>query len=360
MSGQTSIKNPTSTTKQLEIPITSEKIITADIQSLPLINLKLDPQNVRFRHIQDLMTDEELEESIWKESDTKNLLKEIRFSQGLSEKPLVKKISDSEYIVKEGNRRTVCLRKLSEEISTRKEDNIPIEKIDPLQCVVLPEDVDDAALALYLARIHVSGKKPWSAANQGAHVYDLIRKFDYDWNEIAKAINVSKTTINQMVKAFDATMEYHDKYPNDEGWLRRYSHFLELYKRRNLKEWSDDPKNLEQFRKWVFDGKIPMAIQVRKLEKIILEDRNAYQAMQNGSGILEAEEIMKGTVKRKNQSQSLSEEVDSQVLNFQEFMRSFPRNKMHEVAKDQEQLQHLKSLHNEFGRLIKDIEKFGG
>jgi len=350
MSGQTSLQNTTEPTK-IRFNITEDKIITADILSIPLSKLKLDPKNVRFKHIEQLMTDQELEETIWKESGTKSLLKEIRYSQGLSEQPLVKKISDGTFVVKEGNRRTVCLRKLKEEIASRKEENIPIEKIDTVQCIVLPEDVDDPAIALYLARIHVSGKKPWSAANQGAHVYDLVRKFDYEWSEIAKSINVSKNTINQMVKAFDATMEYHEKYPDDERWLHRYSHFLELYKRRGLMEWADEPKNLQQFRQWVFDSKIPMAIQVRKLEKIILEDRNAYKAMQNGATVLEAEEMMKGNI-------SSSSGVRDFYQNVQSFMEGFPRNKMHEISKDKEELQKLESLHKEFGQFISDIKKF--
>lgn len=355
MNEQTSLQNTSQLTK-MKFNISEDKIITADIMSVPLSKLKLDPNNVRFKHIEALMTDQQLEQVIWKESDTKSLLKEIRYSQGLSEHPLVKKTSDGNYVVKEGNRRTVCLRKLKEDIASKKEENIPIEKIDTVQCIVLPEDVNDSAIALYLARIHVSGKKPWSAANQGAHVYDLVRKYDYDWSEIARSINVSKNTINQMVKAFDATMEYHEQYPKDERWLHRYSHFLELYKRRGLKDWADEPKNLEQFRQWVFDNKLPMAIHVRKLEKIILEDRNAYEAMQNGASILEAEEKMKES--KKGNLGAASDDVDFQVQNFVEFMRNFPRNKMQEFSKDKEQIQKLESLHKEIGQLIHDIKKF--
>ena len=158
-----------------------------------------------------------------------------------------------------------------------------------------------------------------------------------------------------MVKAYDATMEYHEKYPADEGWLHRYSHFLELYKRRGLKDWAEEPKNLEQFRKWIFDGKIQMAIHVRKLEKIILEDRNAYQALKNGAEILEAEDMMKES--KKGNLSGASGVVDF-YQNFQSFMESFPRNKMHEISKDKQEIQKLESLHKEFGQFISDIKKF--
>lgn len=353
MNIQTSLQNPKNPTK-IQINISEYKIIEADILSIPLSYLKLDPNNVRFKHIPEPMTDKEIEDHIWIEPDTKSTLREIKFSQGLSEKPYVKKISDSEYLVIEGNQRTVCLRRLVEEIGIRKESNIPLEKIDPVQCIILPEDVDEAAIALLLARLHVSGKKDWPAMNKGAHIYDLVIKHDYDWDEVAKAVSMGKNTISQNVKAFEQTMEYHKKYHDDKGWLLKFSQFLELFKRRSLKEWAENPKNLEKFMDWVYKNQIPMAIHVRKIDKIIA-DRDALNAMQEGLTILEAEEILKESEKRK----SNSENTDSQVKNLYGFVQNFPRNKMAEFAKNEEQLKNLENFHKEVGRLIRDIKAIG-
>jgi len=215
MSTQTSLSNPPPATK-IQINIRKGKTVLADLVQIPLSQLKLDPHNVRFRHIEEPMTAEQIADYIWNENDTRSLLREIKFSEGLSESLIVKKISDSEYLVIEGNRRTVCLNRLAEEIGSRKEKDIPMEKIDPVQCVVLPPDVDEASTALYLARQHVSGKKEWRAMNQAAHVYDLIRKHDYDWLDVAHAISMGKNTINLNVKAFQTTLDYHKKYPEDE------------------------------------------------------------------------------------------------------------------------------------------------
>ncbi len=354
MNIQTSLQNPKNPTK-IQINISEDKIIEAEILTIPLSQLKLDPNNVRFKHIPEPMTDKQIEDYIWKEPDTKSTLREIKFSQGLSEKPYVKKISDSEYLVIEGNRRTVCLRHLVEQIGNREESNIPLEKIDPVQCTVLPDDVDEAAIALLLARLHVSGKKDWPAMNKGAHIYDLVNKHDYDWDEVAKAVSMGKNTITQNVKAFDQTMEYHEKYPADKGWLQKFSQFLELYKRRSLKEWAENPKNLEKFMDWVNKNQIPMAIHVRKMDNI-LADRDALNAMEQGSTIPEAEEILKESEKRK----SNSENADSQVKNLYGFVQNFPRNKMAEFAKNEDQLKSLETFHKEVGRLIKDIKAIGG
>ncbi len=358
MSFQKPLQDPPIPDK-IKLKITEDKSIELDILSIPLSKLKLDPNNVRFKHIDDPMIDEQIEEFIWRETDTKSTLREIKFSQGLSELPYVKKISDSEYLVIEGNRRLVCLRRLHDEISSRKEKNIPIEKIDPQQCYVFPENTDDATLAIFLARIHVSGKKDWPSMNKGIHVNDLINKYGYDWDQVIQATSIGRNTISQMLKAYETTKQYQKKYPDDESWLHRYSHFLELYKRRNLKDWIDNPKYLEKFMQWVNNGQIPMAIQVRKLDKIILE-KDAYNAIQNGASVLEAEQIVKNSIKRKNLSDSTSENIDSRLEDFQDFMKNFPRGKMTEISKDEEKLKNMETAHKEFGRLIKEIKTFGG
>lgn len=358
MSFQKPLQDPPIPDK-IKLKITEDKSIELDILSIPLSKLKLDPNNVRFKHIDDPMIDEQIEEFIWRETDTKSTLREIKFSQGLSELPYVKKISDSEYLVIEGNRRLVCLRRLHDEISSRKEKNIPIEKIDPQQCYVFPENTDDATLAIFLARIHVSGKKDWPSMNKGIHVNDLINKYGYDWDQVIQATSIGRNTISQMLKAYETTKQYQKKYPDDESWLHRYSHFLELYKRRNLKDWIDNPKYLEKFMQWVNNGQIPMAIQVRKLDKIILE-KDAYNAIQNGASVLEAEQIVKNSIKRKNLSDSTSGNIDSRLEDFQDFMKNFPRGKMTEISKDEEKLKNMETAHKEFGRLIKEIKTFGG
>ena len=110
---------------------------------------------------------------------------------------------------------------------------------------------------------------------------------------------------------------------------------------------------------WVNEGKIPMAIHVRKLDDIIL-DKEAFNAMQAGSPILDAEQMVKNTKKRKKSSDSFSENIDSKLEEFYDFMKNFPRGKMAEISKDEEKLKNMEIAHKEFGRLIKEIKTFGG
>src|SRR5438132_13312727 len=82
---------------------------TLEQKRLPLDSLVLDPQNVRFRHVNRSLSDREAEDILWKDSDTKVLYQEILAAGGLSE-PIYVRPHEGKFLVKAGNRRVVCLR----------------------------------------------------------------------------------------------------------------------------------------------------------------------------------------------------------------------------------------------------------
>ena len=98
---------------KIQLQISKEKNILGEVLYIPLSKLKLDPNNVRFKHLDRVLSEQEIEEQIYGETDTRSLLREIRFSNGLSEPPYVQEIENGDFKVLEGNRRTVCLRKIA-------------------------------------------------------------------------------------------------------------------------------------------------------------------------------------------------------------------------------------------------------
>jgi len=348
------VQNPSAT--KIQIQITKDKTVLGELRLIPLSKLKLDPKNVRFRHLDRTLNDKEIEEWISTEGDTKSLLREIRFSNGLSEKPYIQEITDGNFKLIEGNRRTVCLRRIKQEIESGKEKEIPLSKIDPQQCIVLPKDVSEKEFAIFLARFHVSGKKEWAALNQSAHVYDLINKYDFEYEDVANAISISKTKVTQMKKAYESTLKYREKYPDDDLWIRRYSHFEELWKRKYLKEWANDHFNLDLFMKWVHDNQFPMAIKVRKLDLIIQDGKEAYKAIKKGATIDEAVEILQSQEQKRTITAKISDEVENKVNDFDELLQNFPLGKMKEIAEDKEKMKRFEELYKNFGQVIKHIK----
>lgn len=325
------------------LSITPERALDAELRYVPLDQLKLDPKNVRFKHFQKQLSDKKMQDEIWSDPDTRNLYREILYSQGLQNPPLV----DSNSIVKEGNRRVVCLRKLKGDIQSEK-IGIPLKKIDPVQCIVLPENTTDIDVAIYLTREHVTGKKEWAALDKASHIYDLYNVNRLSFDQIREAVSMSKATAMKMEAAYKKTLEYHMKYPDDKGWLGRYSYFYELYKKKQLKEWRENEDNMELFMGWIHDGKIDRGEQVRELPRII-NDPDAYQALVD-SDIREAMDVLS---KKDPAVGSATFKLLSKSL---KVIRDFPRSELLDSVKNKQKLQFLERLHSELEDLIRDIK----
>src|SRR2546426_3831008 len=212
----------------------------AEILDLPLKKLKLDPNNVRFHHFANRLSDAQIEEEIWKESDTRDLFREILNSRGLSEPPIV----DSSLVVMEGNRRLVCLRKLSERTHNGEYPQMPENTFDSVTCYVLPKDTSQKDIAILLGRLHVSGKKEWKALNQAAHIYELFNKHGASQADITNLMSMSKSTVGHMIKAFQLTTDY--------GFYARVKDMVERLNdvpREELVEAGTDPVKLEALQK---------------------------------------------------------------------------------------------------------------
>jgi len=216
----------------------------------------------------------EIEDWLWREEGTKSLYNEIKYSGGLSEKPIV----DAELIVVEGNRRIVCLRRLDDQAKNGELTDFSEERFETVQCLMLPPNTDPKDLDLLIARVHVSGKKEWTPLSQAEQIFDMVNKHNLPRREVASALSLSSQRIEVMFEAFKATLEYGNIYPDDEGkWMHKFSYFYELFRRPSLKLWAKDGKNLAQFMELISGEKPRLSVgsQVRDLGAIIA-DKKAY------------------------------------------------------------------------------------
>src|SRR3989442_15970831 len=257
------------------------------LEKLHISKLKLDPMNVRFKHMVKEVPEEEIERHIWEEEDAKTLYKQIKISGGLMEPPVVVGNND-QYLVKEGNRRVVCLRKLSKEAHEGKLApegyKYPDDHFDEVQCIVLPSDLSQKDLDSLIGTRHVSGPKEWATLNRAWHVYEMYTRDNMDFDEIRQVLGYGKGTVIRMVKAFEKTMEYGKKHPEDKYWFRKFTYFDELYKKPELRDWIEqDPQNLDAFIEWVAMGKFNDVRDVRILPGL-LGDPDAAKIFRSPQG----------------------------------------------------------------------------
>jgi hypothetical protein len=254
--------------------VSPEAALEGEIVELGLAALRLDSSNVRFRDRKRALEDRELEEAIWGEAATKNLMREILASRGLSEMPIV----DSRMVVREGNRRIVCLRRLSKLANEKRLVGVQPNTFDKLLAIVLRPEIDERDIALYLARVHVGGKRQWMAVNKAAHVFELHTRDDMSFDQIWQFLSINRSTAERMINAYRDTIAYREKYPDEPGWASKYSYFDEIYKRSDLRGWIERNANRRRLMEWIYRERIRTGLDIRKLP-LILADKYATKLL---------------------------------------------------------------------------------
>jgi hypothetical protein len=320
-----------------------------ETKEIPLEKLTLDPTNPRYWHLGPL-SEQQLEEYIWKESETKDLLKAIWASKGIIE-PLYTLPSDGLYVVKEGNRRTVCLRKLSELVLKGDIIDFPADYFKRIPCFILPPGTSDRDIARILAQLHVAGKKPWDALNQAAYIYKLHHSFGYAYEDLRALLQLSKPTIIKRLKAYEATLTYLKKYPNDKIGIKRFSYFDELLKNKYTRvKLSVDPSFLDDFFDWVATGKLRNHRDVRLLRDI-LEDEELANVFKS-AGIEEALKLL--YVKYPPKS---GDPLWLYINTTTTLLKQMPRSEILEIATNERKRELFMALFKEVQEVINEVEK---
>jgi ParB-like chromosome segregation protein Spo0J len=239
-------------------------------QDLMLDSVLLDPTNPRVAStvaVADFGSGEALQRSLrellWMDPDVHSLYRSVLENKGLIERIIVR----SNSVVAEGNCRTVVYRKLRDNFPES-----PLWKTIPAR--VLPAEITDRQIAILLGELHVGGKNKWSPFEKAGHIHKLFSQFGMTQDEIAKLLKTSKTSINHNVRAFDAMKnKYLVAFPGP-GAVRKFSYFLELYKKPELRDWvSRSADALDDFVQWVGKSRIGRGEDVRELRDIVTNSR---------------------------------------------------------------------------------------
>ncbi len=264
--------------------------------------------------------------------------------------------SDEQYLVKEGNRRIVCLRKLRKETHDGKlaKEGYKYSKdhFDTVQCIVLPSDLSQKDLDSLIGTRHVSGPKEWATLNRAWHIYEMYNRDNMDFDEIRQVLGFGKGTVIRMVKAFEKTMEYGKKHPEDRSWFRKFTYFDELYKKPDLRGWIEqDPANLGTFIDWVAGGKFSDVRDVRILPDL-LGDPDATKVLESTDG-----DIAKARDALSRKDPTISSQTFATIKKTIEALRSIPRSEFIQTTRDTSRVKLLKELRLEVDSLLEDINK---
>lgn len=269
-----------------EITLEGRKVRVRNVD-LPLEKVALDAQNPRIANSVALLRTNnmaelqaQLEKILWEDSDVRELYRQVLLNKGLIERIIVRQ--DGRVV--EGNCRTVVYRHLR-----KSQPSEVLWKTIPAR--VLPDDIAEREVAILLGEMHVAGKNTWSAFEKAGHIYRMHRDFALTQDEIARSLRMSKSKINQLIRAFTTMkLKFLRSYPASTN-IRKFSYFEELYRNPELRRWVDQDSEAEDcFVEWVGTGKLIQGIQVRELVPIV-SNPDALQAM-NDHGFTQAKKLL--------------------------------------------------------------------
>lgn len=246
---------------------------------VPLDKVLLDPLNPRVANTLsaslsggEAAVQERLATTLWADPDVQDLYSSVMANQGLVERIILR----SNYVVAEGNCRTVVYRKLRANFP-----NDPTWQTIPAR--ILPADITDRQIAMLLGELHVGGKNEWSPFEKAGHMHQLFHQYGMVQEEISKLLRTSKTSVNYNIKAFEALKtKYMLAYPGPQAY-RKFSYFFEAYKDQTLRDWfKNSPEALDHFVRWVGSNKIARGADVRELKDVVGNPRALAAFEQSG------------------------------------------------------------------------------
>lgn len=265
-----------------EITLDGRKIQVRNAD-IPLEKVRLDHRNPRIANTvqialgsADGAIQEKLEALLWQDDDVRDLYRQVLINEGLVERIIVREDGS----VVEGNCRTVVYRRLR---AAFPDD----ERWRKIPSRVLPPDIAERDVAILLGEMHVAGKNTWSSFEKAGHVYRLHKDFALTQDEIAQRLRMSKSKVNQLIRAFEVMKHrFLPAYPGTAS-VRKFSYFEEFYKNPALRDWASINAGAEDlFVRWVGTNKLSLGSHVRELPAMV-ENEEAVRALTE-EGILAA------------------------------------------------------------------------
>jgi hypothetical protein len=234
---------------------------------VPTDRVRFDTENPRLKYQKELFPDKTDKELLFKLPDTNWLMKDVE-EKGVLEAIYVKEEllnGVASFVVIEGNRRTAVM----QELQAKHPDNPNFAYI-PAR--ILPPETTPEQGAILMASRHVAGLIKWDAHEKAGHIWHMINVLHIPESELINTLHMGAPAIKKASEAYGLLDHYKHcdggKYAAQaEGKWSFIAEFIkvkEFYERHKKGQDFDD-----DFCRWVGDGRIPKAEDVRDLPAIL-------------------------------------------------------------------------------------------
>lgn len=192
-----------------------------------------------------------------------NLKDSIRVSRGIIHPIIVNYRSDlGKYVAIEGNTRVQIYRELKEEYPDESELWGRISSI-------VYEDLPKDQIDMIRLQAHLVGPREWDAYSKAKYLYQLNVTEKMPMSQLVNYCGGKASEVPKQIKAYDDMETYYRKALEDESAFdsKEFSKYVELQGAKSAI--LQNGFTLEDFTQWVLDDKFRMAIDIRKLPKVL-------------------------------------------------------------------------------------------
>lgn len=197
---------------------------------------------------------------------TLNTLKEsIKANKGIVN-PIIVNHHNGKYTVIEGNTRLQIYKDFKQTGVKGDWTKIP---------AIVYEDMDSYTLNSIRLETHMVGPRPWNPYSKAMYLKKLRDEENLSTDTIVGLCGGNKSEINDLIQAFDdMNLYYKEKVSPDDFDPQDFSYFRELNQsKKRIDALAANGYTKADFGKWVIDGKLGRAENVRRLAEVLNDDK---------------------------------------------------------------------------------------
>ena len=248
-------------------------------QYIPVYEIELDRSNPRIRKFLEMYGDAPTPDQIFlalgagndddtstSSSTTYEKLKQSIISNGGIIQPIIlNRRKDRTLVCIEGNTRVALYRQFQE--TGVKGDWIRIPAL-------VHDEIDEASVHAIRLQVHLVGPRPWDPYSKAKYLYELRTQEHLPFATIVDYCGGRQTEVVEHINAYSDMEQYYRPLVGDDGEFdtTRFSGFVELQKQGIKQAVSAAGFDLNDFSRWIHEGKLYPLQKVRVLPRILRND----------------------------------------------------------------------------------------
>ena len=323
------------------------KIVEIEEISLNLIDL--DSENPRLGYWKDLQEKKVFSQTeissalIFEDEEGIRKLKlSIEVNEGIINPIWVIK-KGGRFLAADGNTRIQIYRDLNKKYPDK-------ECYKKIRCRILPEDTEEKVIEFIRLNEHLRGVNDWEVYVRAKMLYTLFYERGYFLEELQSKTKLSQNQIVRWMEAYkNMNEQFLPEYGNQPDSLRKFSYFVEFENPKIKRGMEEAGLTVNNFSKWVGEGEIKRAQDVRDLKKIFEDDKIKNKLVEKGYVFA----VKQLTTSNPGFRSKLFDSIEDVIEGIRNMTRSEEEEIREEEIPTRKNL--LKDLHKELSKLVKSV-----